>query len=211
MTDRRDREEGANDDAEAPATASGHEHDGQSCSHHADQAGGTGRDGRTPSTGTWFCPCCPGVEADEPGQCPHCGMTLQRADGGAKKMQYTCPMHPEIVRDEPGDCPICGMALEPMTVTADEGPSAELVSMTRRFWISAALSLPLLVITMGEFVGMDVGGAIGHTLSAWVQFLLATPVLLWGGWPFFARGWQSVVNRRLNPSVANFRRSTSNL
>ncbi|MDZ7748559.1 MAG: copper-translocating P-type ATPase [Halofilum sp. (in: g-proteobacteria)] len=107
-------------------------------------------------------------------------------------------MHPEIVRDEPGDCPICGMALEPMTVTSEEGPSAELVSMTRRFWVSLALSLPLLVVTMGELVGIDVGAVIGHTLSGWLQLALATPVLLWGGAPFFQRGWQSVVNRRLN-------------
>ncbi|MEX2576652.1 MAG: HAD-IC family P-type ATPase, partial [Halofilum sp. (in: g-proteobacteria)] len=145
-----------------------------------------------------MCACCPGVESDEPGNCPHCGMALQRVAASETATQYTCPMHPEIVRDEPGDCPICGMALEPMTATVEEGPSAELVSMTRRFWVSAALSIPLIVLTMGEMVGLDVAGAIGHGVSGWLQFALATPVLLWGGWPFFVRGWQSVVNRRLN-------------
>jgi len=166
---------------------------GSCCSHHTtDQAGG----GAAP--GTYICACCPGVESDEPGNCPHCGMALQRVGGSAKTTRYTCPMHPEIVRDEPGDCPICGMALEPMTVTADEGPSAELVSMTRRFWISAALSIPLIVLTMGGMVGLDVDAWIDRSISGWLQLLLATPVVLWGGAPFFQRGWQSVVNRRLN-------------
>ena len=170
---------------------------GHSCCHH--HGTGTTTSKATATPGAWFCPCCPGVESDEPGQCPHCGMALQRAGAGASKTQYTCPMHPEIVRDEPGDCPICGMALEPMTVTAeDEGPSTELVSMTRRFWASAALSLPLVVIAMGEMVGLDVHALLGAQVAAWAQFALATPVLLWGGWPFFVRGWQSIVNRRLN-------------
>ncbi len=171
--------------------------DDHACCHHQNAEAEETR--QSPTAGAWFCPCCPGVESDEPGQCPHCGMALQRAGAGASKTQYTCPMHPEIVRDEPGDCPICGMALEPVTVTTeDDGPSAELVSMTRRFWVSAALSAPLLVIAMGELVGIDVPGLIGARVSAWLQFALATPVLLWGGWPFFVRGWQSVVNRRLN-------------
>ena len=150
------------------------------------------------SGGAWICACCPGVEADEPGDCPHCGMALQRVGGGPTRTQYTCPMHPEVVRDEPGDCPECGMALEPMTVTADEGPSAELVSMTRRFWVSAVLSLPVLAIVMGELVGIDFAAMIGHPLSGWLQLALATPVVLWAGAPLFQRGWKSVVNRRLN-------------
>jgi Cu+-exporting ATPase len=168
--------------------------EGHACCHHGGGQGGA----HAPAAGRFFCPCCPGVESDEPGTCPHCGMALQRAGAAPEKTQYTCPMHPEIVRDEPGDCPLCGMALEPMTVTADEGASEELVSMTRRFWVSAALSIPLMVVAMGEMVGIDVGAAIGHTAAGWLQFALATPVLLWGGWPFLVRGWQSVVNRRLN-------------
>jgi Cu+-exporting ATPase len=167
---------------------------GSGCSGHAESQPANA--GATP--GKYICACCPGVEADEPGNCPHCGMALQRVGGSATTTRYTCPMHPEIVRDEPGDCPICGMALEPMTVTADEGPSAELVSMTRRFWISAALSIPLIVLTMGGMVGLDVDAWIDRSISGWLQFLLAAPVVLWGGAPFFQRGWQSVVNRRLN-------------
>jgi Cu+-exporting ATPase len=107
-------------------------------------------------------------------------------------------MHPEVVRDEPGSCPECGMALEPMTVTAEAGPSEELVSMTRRFWVSLVLSLPLLILSMGGHVGLDISGLMGHTVAGWLQFALATPVLLWGGAPFFVRGWQSLVTRRLN-------------
>jgi len=152
----------------------------------------------TETGGAYICACCPGVESDEPGNCPHCGMVLQHVGAGPRQTQYTCPMHPEIVRDEPGSCPECGMALEPMTVTGEEGPSAELVSMTRRFWVSAALSFPVLAIVMGELVALDVGALIGHTLSGWLQFVLATPVVLWAGAPLFQRGWASVVNRRLN-------------
>ncbi len=148
--------------------------------------------------GTYICACCPGVESDEPGTCPHCGMALQRVGGTETSTRYTCPMHPEIVRDQPGDCPICGMALEPMTVSADSGPSAELVSMTRRFWISTVLSIPLVVLTMGGMVGLDVHAWVAPSVSGWLQLLLAAPVILWGGAPFFQRGWQSVVNRRLN-------------
>ena len=93
--------------------------------------------------------------------------------------QYTCPMHPEIVRDKPGSCPICGMALEPMGVpTGDEGPNPELVDFTRRFWVSAVLSLPLLVIAMGPMVGLQVREWIGEPLAAWLEFALATPVVL---------------------------------
>jgi Cu+-exporting ATPase len=99
---------------------------------------------------------------------------------------YTCPMHPDVLRDAPGSCPICGMALEPRTATLDEGPNPEYVDMRRRFIISAVLSAPLLA------------GAMLMILPAWLQLALATPVVLWGGWPFFVRGWASVVNRRLN-------------
>jgi Cu+-exporting ATPase len=100
--------------------------------------------------------------------------------------QWTCPMHPEIIRGGPGSCPICGMALEPMTITAAEPENEELRDMTRRFWVSAILSAAILVIAMG---GLEL---------QWVELALATPVVLWGGWPFFVRGWQSIVNRSLN-------------
>jgi len=114
-------------------------------------------------------------------------------------VKYTCPMHPQIVRDAPGSCPLCGMALEPMTPAADEGDSAELKDMTRRFWISAALTLPLLWALLGELMpAIDPMRILGHTVASWAELLLATPVVLWGGWPFFVRGWESLVSRHLN-------------
>jgi P-type Cu+ transporter len=113
--------------------------------------------------------------------------------------EYTCPMHPEIVRNTPGTCPICGMALEPRTVTLGEDESLELRDMSRRFWVSAVLTAPILFLAMAEMVP---GGPVGHFLSArtviWLGLILATPVVLWGGWPFFERGWQSMVNRSPN-------------
>ena len=111
---------------------------------------------------------------------------------------YTCPMHPEIVRSAPGSCPICGMALEPRTRTGDD-ESAALTDMTRRFWVSVTLSLPLLVFVMGDMVpGQPLRHVLSSRLVAWLQLALATPVVLWGGWPFFQRGWTSVMNRSLN-------------
>ena len=116
-----------------------------------------------------------------------------------KGTKYTCPMHPEIVRDGPGDCPICGMALEPMGVpTGEEGPNPELADFTRRFRVSAALSLPLLVIAMGPMLGLPVRGWIGETPAGWLELALATPVVLWAALPFFRRGWASVLNRSPN-------------
>ncbi len=114
--------------------------------------------------------------------------------------KYTCPMHPEIVRDGPGDCPICGMALEPMgNPAADEGPNPELVDFTRRFWVGAVLTVPLLVLTMGPFVGLGVvRDALGERTTLWIELILGTPVILWAGWPFFVRGVKSVINRSLN-------------
>jgi Cu+-exporting ATPase len=117
-----------------------------------------------------------------------------------KGTKYTCPMHPEIVRDGPDDCPICGMALEPMGVpAADEGPNPELVDFKRRFWLGAVLTVPLLVLTMGPFVGLGfVRDILGERVTLWVELILGTPVILWAGWPFFLRGAKSVVNRSLN-------------
>lgn len=110
---------------------------------------------------------------------------------------YTCPMHPEIRQEGPGDCPICGMALEPETVSADTGPSEELKDMTRRFWIGLALALPVLVLEMGGHVfGLD--HLIAPQVSNWIQLLLATPVVVWAGRPFFVRGWRSIMRRSLN-------------
>ena len=111
---------------------------------------------------------------------------------------YTCPMHPEIVREGPGDCPICGMALEPMTPSLDDGPNPELIDFTRRFWISAALSAPLLILTMGPMFGLPIRDWIGERTAVWIEFILATPVVLWAAIPFFRRGWASIVNRSPN-------------
>src|SRR5262249_999601 len=112
---------------------------------------------------------------------------------------YTCPMHPEIRRASPGACPICGMALEPVEVTGESGPNPELADMSRRFWIGAASTIPVVILEMGShFPGLALHQFIAPHLSVWLQFLLATPVVLWAGWPFFERGWASVLNRSLN-------------
>jgi Cu+-exporting ATPase len=114
-------------------------------------------------------------------------------------VEYTCPMHPEIVRNGPGSCPICGMALEPRTATLDDRPNPELVDMTRRFWIGAALGLPVFLLAMGDMLlGMGLGGRIDPQVSNWIALVFSTPVVLWAGWPFFERGWASIVNRSPN-------------
>jgi Cu+-exporting ATPase len=116
-----------------------------------------------------------------------------------KGTQYTCPMHPEIVRDKPGSCPICGMALEPMGVpTGDEGPNPELIDFTRRLWVSGLLSMPLLLIAMGPMLGLPLREWLGERPAGWIEFALATPVVLWAAIPFFHRGWESLVNRSPN-------------
>ena len=113
-------------------------------------------------------------------------------------VEYTCPMHPEIRRPGPGACPICGMALEPVMVTVDSGPSPELRDMTRRFWVGVALSVPVVILGMGRDLVEPLHDAVSATASAWLQLALATPVVLWAGWPFFERGWASVRTMKLN-------------
>jgi len=149
----------------------------------------------------YVCPMDPDVRESKPGPCPKCGMALEPEAPAAPlvKTEYVCPMHPEIVGSEPGFCPICGMALEPRTVTLEEGANPELVDMTRRFWIGVALSLPIVFLAMSEFIpGQPVQRNISPHALNWIQLVLATPVVLWGGWPFFQRGWASIVNRSLN-------------
>ncbi len=149
---------------------------------------------------TYICPMHPEVRRQGPGACPECGMALEPAGvTAATRVAYTCPMHPEIVRDQPDSCPICGMALEPRTVTVEAGPNPELADMTRRFWIGTALTLPVLILAMGpHLIGFPAHALISPPLSAWLQLALAAPVVLWAGWPFFERGWRSIVTRRLN-------------
>jgi Cu+-exporting ATPase len=148
----------------------------------------------------YVCPMCAEVRESKPGACPSCGMALEpEFPAGRTKTEYTCPMHPEIVSDQPGSCPICGMALEPRTVTATEEDNPELRDMTRRFWISVVLSAPLLAISMADMLpGMPVQRVLPTAWLPWIQLLLATPVVLWGGWPFSQRGWASIVNRSSN-------------
>jgi Cu+-exporting ATPase len=154
----------------------------------------------TPVAQTYTCPMHPEVRQDKLGSCPKCGMALEPAIVTApqQKIEYTCPMHPEILRDAPGNCPICGMALEPRVVTGEE-VNAELADMKRRFWISVVLTFPVLVIGMSEFIpNVSLQRLIPASALFWIQLGLASPVVLWGGWPFFVRAWQSVLNRSPN-------------
>jgi P-type Cu+ transporter len=152
----------------------------------------------------YVCPMCPEVRQSKPGACPSCGMALEpETPQSATRTGYTCPMHPEIVRSEPGSCPICGMALEPRTVTAAAEENPELRDMTRRFWVSVALTTPLLAVAMGSMLWphafMSALRFKGAPVNLpWLEFILASPVVLWGGLPFFQRFWTSLVNRRPN-------------
>lgn len=154
----------------------------------------------------YFCPMCPGIESDTPGDCSKCGMALERNPAWTPPAQgkaiYTCPMHPEVQQDHPGDCPICGMALEPMTPTPAaeaEEDNAELRDMTRRFWIGALFTLPVFILAMAHMFPLPPAAAWADSrVSDWIQFALATPVVLWAGWPFFRRGWRSLLSAHLN-------------
>lgn len=126
---------------------------------------------------------------------PHEHGTTEIAGGAT--IEYTCPMHPQIRQMGPGSCPICGMALEPVIATGESGDSPELRAMTRGFWIGLALTLPVFVLEMGGHL-FSIGHLVAPQTSNWIQMLLGTPVVLWAGWPFFVRGWQSLVNRSLN-------------
>lgn len=149
----------------------------------------------------YTCPMHPEVRQKDPASCPSCGMALEPLAGLAqvRKTEYVCPMHPEIVRDAPGSCSRCGMALEPRVVMAEQEINPELVDMTRRFWVSLILTAPILFLAMSEMIpGQPVQHALSPRVVTWVQFILATPVVLWGGWPLFQRGWISIVRRSLN-------------
>ena len=181
------------DPTESPAACCGGE------GGHAHDAGA---EVKPSGAAKYFCPMCEGVASDKPGSCPKCGMALERnpAWKAESTVIYTCPMHPQIQQDHPGNCPICGMTLELKTVTADAPEDdAELRDMTRRMWIGAILTFPVFVVAM-----LHVIPALGHLewansgWSRWGQFLLATPVVLWAGAPFFVRGWRSIMTWNLN-------------
>ena len=147
----------------------------------------------------YTCPMHPEIKQNHPGDCPKCGMALEPiAVKLVNSNIYTCPMHPEIKQDHPGDCPKCGMALEPVAAKVEE-KNEELVDMSRRFWISAVLALPVFILAMTTdmFPAFLPAALSMHTVQ-WIEFALATPVVLWGGWPFFVRGWHSVLTWNLN-------------
>jgi P-type Cu+ transporter len=155
-----------------------------------------------PGARRYICPMDPEVQQEGPGACPKCGMALEPdlSDPAAMmRVEYTCPMHPEIVRDAPGACPICGMALEPRVVAIDDAPNPELVDMTRRFWIAVALGGPVFLLTMADMV---VAGGLMRFVDMravnWIGLVFGAPVVFWAGWPFFVRGWASIVNRSPN-------------
>ncbi|MGB9253921.1 MAG: heavy metal translocating P-type ATPase, partial [Candidatus Korobacteraceae bacterium] len=160
----------------------------------------------------YVCPMDPEIRQDHPGACPKCGMALERElPVATTKTQWTCPMHPEIVRDAPGACPICGMALEPKTVTAASEENSELRDMTRRFWTSVIIGIPLIAFAMLRMMPrmmprlmaltmslIPAAHALTPRLGNWIEFALATPIVLWCGWPFFVRGWASIKFRSPN-------------
>ncbi|HHJ15822.1 MAG TPA: heavy metal translocating P-type ATPase [Gammaproteobacteria bacterium] len=148
----------------------------------------------------YTCPMHPEIEQQGPGACPKCGMALEPKNItlSAGRTEYTCPMHPDIIRDEPGSCPKCGMALEPRSVEAEEDTS-ELDYMTHRFWISTLLAIPVFLSAMAaEFWPDAMAEIINPRYRQWFEMVLATPVVVWGGWIFYVRAWQSVVTRNLN-------------
>lgn len=156
-----------------------------------------------PPLTAYVCPMCPEVREAKPGACPSCGMALEpEVPISSARTEYTCPMHPEIVRSEPGFCPICGMALEPRTVATKEEENPELRDMTRRFWVSVILTVPLLAVAMLGMFGyrlhldLNINGVPINL--PWLELVLATPVVLWCGLPFFQRFWTSILNRSPN-------------
>jgi len=160
----------------------------------------------------YVCPMHPEVQSDKSGACPKCRMALvagdaapqsaaapDKAETSAAPKKYTCPMHPEVQSDTPGACPKCGMALELRNVSAGDEENPELAAMTLRFWVGVALTLPLLTVMVSDILpGHPLERMISMHLLGWLEFAFATPVVLWGGWPFFVRGWASIVHRSLN-------------
>ena len=148
----------------------------------------------------YTCPMHPDIKQERFGSCPQCGMGLEPVTPSLpSQTEWICPMDPEVLSDKPGSCPKCGMALEPRTISLEEKENPELVDMMRRFKVSVVLTVPVVFIAMHHMIpGFSLERLISPEILRWLEFLLATPVVLWGGWPFFVRGWQSIVNRSLN-------------
>jgi P-type Cu+ transporter len=166
----------------------------------ADHAVSAPRVGPGEQVVAYVCPMDPEVRQDKPGPCPKCGMALEpeTPTAAVTTTEWTCPMHPQIVRTQPGSCPICGMTLEPRTVSLEQD-NPELRAMTRRFWVGVALSAPLMVIAMSHLIPIEaVHMLVASPFRPWLELGLATPVVLWGGWPFFTRAATSVARRSLN-------------
>ena len=179
----------ASEDAQATDPVCGMKVDAATTGHHAEHEGTTYH----------FCSGhCRGKFVGSPGQYLETKPAERKAPGGDADATYTCPMHPEVREQGPGSCPICGMALEPATVSKDEGPSAEYLDMRRRFRLGVVLSIPLVVIAMGRHLAPGFFQALSGTALSWTEAVLATPVVLWAGAPFFVRGWQSILRRSLN-------------
>lgn len=177
------------------------EHSGHSCCKVKEKNNSTEIPVKSNAGVTYVCPMHPEVRQNGPGTCPKCGMALEPdvPTAAASKTKYVCPMHPEIVSDHPGSCPKCGMALEPVMASAEDEENPELKDMSRRFWVSAALTVPAVLMAMSEMIpGQPLQHWFSGRFSMWAQMAVTTPVILWGGWPFFERGWASIKNKSLN-------------
>ncbi len=175
--------------------------DDDDAGHHESCCGGAHATGELRSDKAYFCPMCPGTESDTPGDCPMCGMRLEKnpARRRGEVGLYTCPMHPEIEKGAPGECPICGMALVLKSGTGGAEDDPEIRDLGRRFWIALALTLPVVVVAMAPMLpGLDLEGWLPHGVRQWIELLLTTPVVLWAGSIFFVRAWHSMVNRSPN-------------
>jgi P-type Cu+ transporter len=181
-----------------------HSHDGHDdCAHagHAGHAAASDAESK-PGAKPYYCPMCSGVESDEPGDCPMCGMSLEPNPAfslSSVKVTYTCPMHPQIEQDHPGDCPICGMALEPKAAAPEAQADSEGESLARKFWLGVILTVPILFLSLGKMLpGLSVDQLVPPAINNWIQLVLATVVVFWCGDIFFVRAWRSIVNRSLN-------------
>ncbi|MCG6156599.1 heavy metal translocating P-type ATPase [Rubinisphaera margarita] len=176
--------------------------DKKSCCHHGESVSLDAKSQPARSSAAYYCPMCPGVESDKPGDCPRCGMALEPTAPARPKpgpIIYTCPMHPQVEEQGPGSCPICGMDLEPKSLPVEnEQGDAELRQMTLRFWVATALTVPIFLLAMLPMVGVPIDRWLGSRAHVWLQLILSTPVVLWAGWTFFVRGWRSILTWNLN-------------